>query len=89
MALGASSARIRDAVLRQMLLVTGAGAAAGVVISVLSTRLLRSLLYGVSPTDPITLASVCIVLLVAAGIATYLPALRATRIDPVRALRTE
>ena len=89
MALGASSARIRDAVLRQMLLVTGAGAAAGVVVSVLSTRLLRSLLYGVSPTDPITLASVCIVLLVAAGIATYLPALRATRIDPVLALRTE
>ena len=89
MALGASSARIRDAVLRQTLIVTGAGAVAGLIIALLVTRLLRSLLYGISPADPVTLACVCAVLLVAAGLASYLPARHATKVDPVRALRAE
>jgi putative ABC transport system permease protein len=53
------------------------------------TRVLRSQLYGVSPTDPPTFAAVAALLLAAATLASYLPARRAARVDPVIALRTE
>ncbi len=89
MALGATPKRIRDSVLRQTLIITCAGAAAGLLGAVTVTRLLRALLFGVSPTDPITLASACVVLLAAGAVAAYVPARRATRVDPVRALRAE
>jgi putative ABC transport system permease protein len=89
MALGATPGRIRDAVLRQTLLITGVGAGVGLLAALLATRLLRALLFGVSPTDPIALGSACVVLLGAALIAAYVPARRATQIDPVRALRAE
>jgi ABC-type lipoprotein release transport system permease subunit len=51
--------------------------------------LLRVVLYNVNPTDPATLGGVCALLLIVAVLAAYLPARRATRIDPVRALRAE
>jgi len=53
------------------------------------TRLLKSLLYGISPTDPLTFAAVPIVLVTAAVVASYLPARRASAVDPVEALRSE
>jgi ABC-type antimicrobial peptide transport system permease subunit len=61
----------------------GSGAAVGL------TRLLRSLLFGVSPWDPVTYAAVAAVLLLAAVLASYLPARRASAVDPVEALRAE
>ena len=51
------------------------------------SRFLRGLLFGVTPTDPATLAAVTVLLLATAGIAVYLPARRATRVDPVQVLR--
>ena len=53
------------------------------------TRLLRSLLYGVRPADPLTLAAVCILLLLVGFAASWLPARRASRVDPVGSLRWE
>jgi len=57
--------------------------------ALLLTRTLRSLLYGVSPFDPLTLVGAAAILLTAAAAAAYLPARRATRIDPVAALRAQ
>ena len=54
-----------------------------------SSRLLGALLFHVSPTDPLTVAGVCVLLLAVATLAGYLPARRAARIDPVEALRAE
>jgi putative ABC transport system permease protein len=55
----------------------------------LLTRVLERLLFGVKPSDPATLGAVAILLLVVAGVACYIPARRAARIDPLAALRTE
>jgi putative ABC transport system permease protein len=66
---------------------TIAGLVGGVVLALGSTRLLASLLYGVTAFDPVTFASVATVLLGAAAAAIYLPARRATRISPAIALR--
>ena len=89
MALGATPARLRRDVLRRALGVTAAGATIGLAGALATSRMLSALLYEVSPTDPVTLASVC-ALLVSMGLAAaYLPARRATRIDPAQALRAE
>ena len=63
--------------------------AAGLVAAFLLTRLMSAVLYGVAPTDPATYAGVAALLLLIAFGASYLPARRAARLDPVRALRTE
>jgi ABC-type antimicrobial peptide transport system permease subunit len=76
-------------VLGQALTVAGIGAAAGLVAALVSSRLLTAMLFEVSPTDPVTLAGVSLLLLAVALLAAYLPARRATKIDPARALRAE
>jgi len=63
--------------------------AAGAVIALALGRLLAPLLFGVGPTDPVTLAGVGLVLLAAAFVASALPAARAVRLDPARTLRAE
>lgn len=89
MALGASSRDVLWQVVRQGLGLVGAGVAAGVVLSFGLTHLLASFLYGVSPFDPATFAAVPMVLLMTALLACYLPARKATRVNPIDALRAE
>jgi ABC-type antimicrobial peptide transport system permease subunit len=61
----------------------------GLVAAFLVTRILTSQLFGVSATDPITFTGISLVLLAVAILASYLPALRATRVDPITALRAQ
>jgi ABC-type antimicrobial peptide transport system permease subunit len=89
LALGATPDTLRAMVLRQALTVAGAGALVGRVGALVGSRLLATMLFGVSPTDPFTLIGVSILLLSVAALAAYLPARRATQIDPARALRAE
>jgi putative ABC transport system permease protein len=89
MALGAAPERLRRDVLVQALTVSGAGALVGLVVAVSASRVLSALLFEVSPTDPIALASACGALLVVVLLAAYGPARRATKIDPAIALRAE
>ena len=89
MALGASPGSILRLVLGDALIVTGIGAAIGLAAALASTRLLSTLLYGLSAHDPATLAGAIAVLLVVAAIASFLPAWRASRVDPMTALRDE
>jgi ABC-type lipoprotein release transport system permease subunit len=89
MALGATPDRVRREILRTAMRVTGTGAIVGLVFTVIGTRLLRSLLFEISPSDPFSLVGAFVVLIATAGIAAYLPARRATRIDPVEALRAD
>jgi putative ABC transport system permease protein len=88
-ALGASVGRVRAEVLRRAGIVVGVGAVAGLGAALAASRMLSALLFDVSPSDPVSLGGACLVLLLVAGIAAYLPARRATRIDPVQALRAE
>jgi len=89
MALGAAPERLRRDVLAQALAVSGAGALVGLVAAFGTSRLLSAILFEVSPTDPISLAAACVVLLIVVSIAAYGPARRATRIDPANALRAD
>jgi putative ABC transport system permease protein len=89
MALGASRADILGMVLKQGLLLGGVGLALGLGGAVLLARSLGSLLFGVKPSDPLSYAVVAVTLLGVALLASYLPARRATRIDPMVALRYE
>jgi predicted permease len=89
MALGERPGAISAMVLRQGLAPVAAGLAAGVVGSLALGRLLGSLLFGVQATDPATMAGVVTVLAAVAVLASWVPALRATRIDPATALRGE
>ncbi len=88
-ALGAQRRDIMRMVLRQGLRATVAGVTIGVVAGLALTRLLRSLLYGVTPGDWLTFLSVALLLLVVALAACSIPARRATRVDPIVALRYE
>jgi putative ABC transport system permease protein len=86
-ALGATRGRIAGMVVKQGLGLTIGGAAVGVVAAVLVTRVLSALLYGVSALDPLTFAIVLLVLLGVAMVASYVPARRAARVDPLVAMR--
>lgn len=88
-ALGASRRRIVAMILAQGLRVALYGIAAGIAAALAVTRFLRSLLYGVAATDPVTFAAVTCVVLGVAMTATAFPAWRAARIDPVKSLRVE
>ncbi len=88
-ALGAQSPDVLRQVLREGVMLGVVGLAIGLVIAFAATRVLRSQLFGVSPTDPASFTAVSLVLLVVAVLASYVPARRATRVDPMVALRAE
>ena len=67
----------------------GAGLICGVGIAFILTRVMASLLFGISATDPVTFVTIAIILLGVALVASYVPALRATRVDPMIALRAQ
>jgi putative ABC transport system permease protein len=89
MALGALSSDVRGLVLRQGATLTLIGTGIGIAGALALTRLMRSLLFAVTPTDPVTYLGIALILGVVALLASYLPARRATRVDPVIALRNE
>src|SRR5690606_40054788 len=89
MALGARHADVRAMVLRQAATLALVGVVVGVGGAAALTRLMSSLLYGVSPLDPLTFASTAVVLAVVALVSGYLPARKASRVDPIVALRFE
>jgi putative ABC transport system permease protein len=89
MALGADRSGILLMVLRQGMELAGAGVVAGLLGAVALTRVMASLLFGVSTTDVLTFSMVPVILIATAMLATYVPALRATRVDPTVALREE
>jgi putative ABC transport system permease protein len=89
LAMGADGGRIVRLVLRRGLTWVVAGMVAGILLAIFLVRSIESLLYGVEPTDPLTLVGVCALLLGIALAACWLPARRAARLDPLIALRTE
>ena len=89
MALGAQRWDVLRLVLRHGIMLAGAGIAAGLVGALVLTQLMRTLLVGVSPTDPLTFLGVPILLATVTVLASLFPAKRATRIDPMEALRYE
>jgi len=89
MALGASAQDVRKMVVRQGMALALAGVIIGVAAALGVTRLMASLLYGVTPRDPIAMTSVALLLVGVALAATYLPARRASQMDPVESLRYE
>jgi putative ABC transport system permease protein len=89
MALGAQRVDILLTVITQGLLLAGIGLGIGLLLDWVSTRLLSRLLYGVAPSDPVTLSTVSLLLIGAALLASLIPALRAVRVDPMQTLRSE
>jgi putative ABC transport system permease protein len=89
LALGANNSDVLSLTIGQGMLLVLIGGAAGVALALALTRLAKSLLFGVNAADPITYIGVIILLSTVALIACYIPARRATKIDPVVALRNE
>jgi ABC-type antimicrobial peptide transport system permease subunit len=88
-ALGAQMGDVRQMFLRHGLWLTAAGIALGLGVALALTRVMSALLFGVGPTDPLTYAAVSGTLAAMALLATYLPARRASRVDPIVALRAD
>jgi predicted permease len=88
-ALGATAAGVRWLVLRQAFVLVGAGLLVGLPAAVAVGRLLRGFLFGLSPMDPATLTGAALLILIVASAAAFLPARRASRLDPMTALRSE
>jgi predicted permease len=89
LALGAQTRAIRALFVRRGLIVAGTGVAIGLVGAAAFTRLMESLLFGISPLDPITFAAMSVVLAAVAALACYLPTRRAVAVDPVETMRAE
>jgi ABC-type antimicrobial peptide transport system permease subunit len=89
MALGAAQGNVVWLVMREVLVLVAVGVAAGVVFSLVLTRVVQSQLFGLTPHDPATLALATVVLAFVACAAGYIPAWRASRLDPMKALRYE
>jgi ABC-type antimicrobial peptide transport system permease subunit len=89
MALGATAAGVERLVLRQALSLVVVGLGLGIPAALAAARFLRGMLFGVEPVDPVTLLGATATLLTVAWVAAYLPARRASRLDPVTALRWE
>jgi predicted permease len=88
-ALGARPQQVLGALMREGLLLAAIGTAIGLAGALAAARLLSTFLYGVRATDPVTLGGVALVLMAVAALATYVPARRALRVDPIEALRAE
>jgi putative ABC transport system permease protein len=89
LAIGAQPGQVLWLVMRQGLIVAACGAAVGIVLAAIAATFLRNLLFGIPPQDPVTLLAVAGLLTIVAVVACYVPARRATRVDPLVALRTE
>lgn len=88
-ALGAKAGEVQALVLRRGIQVALWGCAIGIAAAFFGTRILRSLLFGISPTDPMTFVVVAGLILGVTALACYLPARRANRVNPVEALRAD
>jgi ABC-type antimicrobial peptide transport system permease subunit len=89
MALGAQQNDVLQLVIRQAAKLTLAGTGIGILASLLLARVLKSLIFNVSPTDPATFAAVALIVVTVALLACYIPARRATQANPMNALRAE
>jgi len=89
LALGAEPGKVSAMVVRQGAVLAAAGLALGVAVSLMATRALSSLLFGVTPSDPLTYAAVAVLLAAVALLASFFPARRAAKVDPIIALRSE
>jgi predicted permease len=89
MAIGAGQSQVLAIVIRRALVLIGSGTIAGLAVALAAGRLLGQLLYGIRPADPVTLATVLLLMLAIAGMACWIPARRAIRIHPASALRQE
>lgn len=89
MALGAKPADVLGMIVRQGIILTSIGVAIGIVAALGVTRLINSMIFGVTPYDPLTFVAVAAILSIAALLACYIPARRAIKVDPMVALRYE